>query len=69
MNFFLAFLTRNTKGKTSQHCKRLIWRWKYVGGLNCVIYKKKRKKNLKMIFFFLTRKTKRKTPQHCKKLM
>jgi len=42
--FFLPFLTRNTKRKTPQHCKRLIWRWKYVGGINSVIYKKKKKK-------------------------
>ena len=56
MNFFPAFLTRNTREKTSQHFKRLIWRWKYVGGLNRVIYKKKRKKNLKMKFFFFLNK-------------
>ena len=50
MNFsFAFFLTRNTKRKTPQHCKRLIWRWKYVGGINRVIYKKK---YLKMNFFF-----------------
>ena len=35
---FLHFLTGNTK-----HCKRLILRWKYVGGINRVIYKKKKK--------------------------
>ena len=38
MIFF--FLTRNTKRKTSQHHKRLIQRWKYVGGINHVIYEK-----------------------------
>ena len=26
------------------HYKRLIWRWKYVRGINHVIYKKKKKK-------------------------
>ena len=44
-------MTRNTKRKTPHHHKRLIWRWKYVRGINHVIYKKK-KKNLKMNFFF-----------------
>ena len=39
-----------TKKKIPQHYKRLIWGWKYVGGINCVINKKKRKKVL--IFFF-----------------
>ena len=47
-------MTRNTKRKTPHHHKRLIWRWKYVRGINHVIYKKK-KKNLKMNFFFLNK--------------
>ena len=46
--FFLLFLTRNTKRKTPQYRKRLIWMWKYVAGIKHVIYKKKgKKKNLK----------------------
>ena len=46
----MLLLTRNTKKKTLQHHKRLIWRWKYVGGLDSVIYKKKeKKKDLKVI--------------------
>ena len=48
MNFFLFFFffDKNTKRKTPQHHKRLIWRWKHVGEINCVIYKKKKEKKI-----------------------
>ena len=52
---FFFFLTRNTNRKTPQQHKRLIWKWKYVRGINHVIYKKKRKKNLKIKFFFFNK--------------
>ena len=46
--FLLLFLDKKHKEETPHHHKRLIWRWKYVGGINHVIYKEK--KILKWIF-------------------
>ena len=40
------FFDKNTKRKTPQPHKRLIWRWKNVGEINHVIYKKKKKKKI-----------------------
>ena len=56
---FSSFFDKKRKKKTPQHHKRLVWRWKYLGGISRVIYKKKKKMKSKMIFL-LTRKT----PQH-----
>ena len=61
---FLHFLTGNTK-----HCKRLILRWKYVGGINRVIYKKKREKILKLIFFNKKNKENSTAPQKANVMM
>ena len=37
------------KRETLQHCKGLMWRWKYVGGKHSVIYKKNFKIVIKII--------------------
>ena len=63
--FFLAFFDKKHKEENSTALQKAnmeveICRGKYVGGINSVIYKKK-KKNIKMNFF-KTRKTKKKTP-------
>ena len=45
MNFFL-FFDKKHKKKTSQHHKRLVWRWKYLGRISRVIYKKKKEEKI-----------------------